>query len=558
LISLAVVLAVWQLVGSHFPYASSDPTAVLSAFKHTVGVVIPAFRDTLETFGIGFAICIVVGIPVGLLMARSTLVRVILEPYNTAFYSTPFLTFFPVLILAFGVSFGLRIGCVILTGLFPVIINTYLGAKEVDANLVDVGRVFAARPLQALRTIIIPDSLPYIFAGIRLGFARGMIGAVVIELEASAVGIGYLLSIDAQSLQIANYFVVIILLGIFSMLCSYLFKRAERWATMPWSRSHALLGRSDDVAALDQTDALTPAQSVGAFRGGGAFAKLIGRRGESSEFGETPLKEYVESQRHARLERYLEKRWVAWIVRLITFMVFIGAWQLYSRGISQAVLPSPAEVGSALYHLMFVSGAIWSPLGSSCEVLLISFAIVLVIGIPIGVAVGRSRIVENVVDPYVSFLYALPHVAFVPLMVVWLGFGMELRIAYAVFSGIFAVIINTTSGVKSVDQELISVGRSFCATERQSLRTIIMPASSPFIVAGARQAFSMVWVGVVVAELLATESGIGGMITNFSNYFLTADMIVPVLFIMAISLVIVKFSTWLQPRLTPWSNEARL
>ena len=243
-------------------------------------------------------------------------------------------------------------------------------------------------------------------------------------------------------------------------------------------------------------------------------------------------------------------------VRIVTLVLILGSWQLYARNLPRALGAPPTEIAHAAWH-QISSGSIVHPLESSLIALSLGFLLALALGIPIGIVMGRWRPVEYVLDPYVSFLYALPHVAFVPLMVVWFGFQLKFRLAYVLLSAIFPVIINTMTGVRNVDPELIAVGRSMCASEARQVRTIILPAASPYIVAGARQAFSSAWVGVVVAEVLATQDGLGGLITHYSNYFLTADMYVPILFIMAIAVTIQTVADFLQVRLTPWSNLAR-
>ena len=232
---------------------------------------------------------------------------------------------------------------------------------------------------------------------------------------------------------------------------------------------------------------------------------------------------------------FLYRRSGMWTVRIVTFATILITWQLYTRNMSRALGAPPTRIARAMYDQVFVSQSIWGPLQSSLEALVLGFGLSVAFGIPIGIAMGRSRSVEHVLDPYISFLYALPHVAFVPILVVWLGFNLEFRLAYVVLSAIFPVIINTMVGVRNVDPELLDVGKSLVASERQILRTIVLPAASPYMVAGARQAFSAAWVGVVVAEVLSTQTGLGGQINHFANYFLTADMYVPILFIMMIA-----------------------
>lgn len=240
LLSLAVVLALWQLIGRNQPYSLSSPSAIATAGWHDfAGQVVPAFRDTLWGFFLGFLVCIVVGVPFGLLMARLRVLELALVPYVSALYATPRLAIIPVLILWLGISFKLRLAVTIVSGLFPILLNTYIGGKEVDRNLIEVGTAFAAGRARILKTIVFPGSLPYVFAGVRIGLGRALIGIIVAEIETSVVGVGNLISVDAQTLHIADMWVPIICLGIFSIGCSVLLKRSERWATMPWTRSLA-------------------------------------------------------------------------------------------------------------------------------------------------------------------------------------------------------------------------------------------------------------------------------------------------------------------------------
>jgi NitT/TauT family transport system permease protein len=243
----------------------------------------------------------------------------------------------------------------------------------------------------------------------------------------------------------------------------------------------------------------------------------------------------------------------AWTVRGLTFLSLLVVWQLYARNLNKALGAPPTRVAEATWRQVVTHRTIYRPLESSLTAFFLGFALSVALGIVVGILMGRWRSVEHTLDPYVSFLYALPHVAFVPIMVFWLGFNLEFRLAYVVLSAIFPVIINTMAGVRNVDPELIAVGESFCVSERQMLRTIILPSTTPYIVAGARQAFSAAWVGVVVAEVLSTGDGLGGEINKYADQFLTADMYVPILFIMFIATVIQVSANYIQARLTPWS-----
>ncbi len=243
-----------------------------------------------------------------------------------------------------------------------------------------------------------------------------------------------------------------------------------------------------------------------------------------------------------------------WTVRVLTAALLFGSWQLYAQHMSRALNAPPSEIAVAMYHQVFTDHAIWGPLGSSMTALALGYLIALALGIPLGIAMGRWRPFEHVLDPYVSFLYALPHVAFVPMMIIWFGFELKFRLAYVVFSAIFPVLVNTMTGVKNVSTELTEVGESFCASERQILRRIVLPDAAPYMVAGARQSFSSAWVGVIVAEVLSTQTGLGGLIEHYGNFFQMADMFVPILFIMLIAVAIQITTDFLQARLTPWNT----
>lgn len=243
-----------------------------------------------------------------------------------------------------------------------------------------------------------------------------------------------------------------------------------------------------------------------------------------------------------------------WIVRLTVLVGLVVIWQVYASGLNRALLAPPSEVAVAFYQQAFVQRTIWGALGDSLITLFLGFALSMAIGVPIGILMGRVKTIEHIADPYVSFLYALPHVSLVPLLVIWLGFELKFRLAYVVVSAVFPVIINTMTGVKNVDPDLLDTGHAFCATERQKLWTIVLPSSTPYIFAGARQAFSSAWVGVVVAEMTATLTGVGGTILNYANRFRTADMLVSILIIMCVAVSIQALSGNLQSRLAPWQR----
>jgi NitT/TauT family transport system permease protein len=252
---------------------------------------------------------------------------------------------------------------------------------------------------------------------------------------------------------------------------------------------------------------------------------------------------------------FLYRRSGMLIVRIVTLAILLGVWEAYASGVSIALLAPPSKVAEAFYRLVITDQDLIVALAGSIATMFIGLGLSIVIGIPLGIAMGRSKTLESVLDPYVMFLYVLPSVAFVPVLVVMLGIDIQLRLALIFLSAVFPLMINTIAGVKHVDKELIDGGRSFCASELQIMRTIILPATLPFIFAGIRIGFSAAWVGCIVAEMTAIITGVGGLLLESASRFRTADVFVAIFGIMIVAVTIQWFTSRLEGWLTPWRRE---
>lgn len=235
--SFAVVFLTWEAYGRTNALFASYPTAIIRAAIDTmVDSVLPAFRATVAGFGTGFLIAAPLGILIGIVLGRVRVLDIALMPFMMALYSTPRITLIPLLVLWLGVDFKLRVAIVILSSVFPIIINVHAGVREVDRELLDVARSFTATRRQELRTIVIPGALPFMFTGLRIGLARALGAVVTAELTAAVVGIGRLILDSARFLRLDEMFVPLIVLGILSIALTALLERARRLA-MPWERT---------------------------------------------------------------------------------------------------------------------------------------------------------------------------------------------------------------------------------------------------------------------------------------------------------------------------------
>ena len=277
-----------------------------------------------------------------------------------------------------------------------------------------------------------------------------------------------------------------------------------------------------------------------------------------TEFEARPPDQVVAHADEGVRRGFLYRRSGMLITQLVTLALILGVWEWYAADKSIALIAPPSKVAIAAYRLVVTNQELLFALGGSVSTMFVGLTLAVAIGIPLGIVMGRSRTVESILDPYVVFLYVLPSVAFVPVLVVMLGIDVQLRLALIFLSAVFPLTINTIAGVKNVDAELVDGGRSFCASELQIMRTIIVPASIPFIFAGLRIGFSAAWVGAIVAEMTAIITGVGGLLLESASRFRTADVFVAIFGIMVVAVTIQILTAALERRITPWrrSEEA--
>jgi len=243
-----------------------------------------------------------------------------------------------------------------------------------------------------------------------------------------------------------------------------------------------------------------------------------------------------------------------WLLRIGFLVVLLGSWEIYAAGVSRALLAPPSAIAVSFYKLYIEKPVMFEALGTTFLALVIGLLIAVVGGIVLGVAMGVSRHVDWVVGPYISFLFSIPSITLIPLLVVWFGIDIQLRIVLVVLSAIFPVVINTATGIRLASVDLVETATSFSASPWRTLVTVRFPAALPFVFAGINLALSLSLAGVVVAEMTATITGLGGLIITFSNYFLTANLFVPILTLMAASVGITALVALLERRAMPWQS----
>jgi len=233
------ILVAWELYGrSSNPLLFTYPTAVARAAVDMVadGSLIRALGQSLSVLALGFVIGTVIGIALGLLAGRSTVAAALLELPVNALYATPMVALIPVLVLWFGFGVTSKIVVVTLFVVFPVLINTMRGVREVDARLVEVARTFCSSERRLWFDLILPSALPFIVTGIRLAIGRALIGVIVAEFYTAFAGLGYLIVDNANTFKTARVFVPIVVLMALGVALTALLEWAEG-RVAPWQKA---------------------------------------------------------------------------------------------------------------------------------------------------------------------------------------------------------------------------------------------------------------------------------------------------------------------------------
>jgi ABC-type nitrate/sulfonate/bicarbonate transport system permease component len=239
--SSLVIVAVWEWYGrSTNPILFTYPTAIARATVDMLadGTLLSALGQSLCVLSSGFAMGTLVGIGLGLLSGRSQVVAGLLDIPVTALYATPMVALVPILVLWFGFGTSAKIVVVWLFTVFPVLINTQRGVREVDPRLVEVAHAFCSTEYRLWTDLILPSALPFVMTGIRLAIGRALIAVIVAEFYTAISGLGYLIVSNAHAFETARVFVPIVVLMTLGVVTTGLLEMVEARIS-PWRQTDA-------------------------------------------------------------------------------------------------------------------------------------------------------------------------------------------------------------------------------------------------------------------------------------------------------------------------------
>jgi NitT/TauT family transport system permease protein len=243
-----------------------------------------------------------------------------------------------------------------------------------------------------------------------------------------------------------------------------------------------------------------------------------------------------------------------WQITTISLVIMLALWEVFGRQVNPVFGSYPSAIAEAFWDLT-MSGQLEKALFQSLQPFTVGFGLAILIGVPLGLVIGRFRAVEAAIGIYVTAGYAMPLVALVPLLMLWLGLGFTVKAAVVMLMSLFPICINTWLGVTAVPKSLIDVGKSFVAPNHTILRRIILPATLPYIMAGIRLAVGRGVVAMIIAEFFTALSGLGAVIINSANNFDTARMFVPVVVLMVLATALNGFIGLIERWVAPWQAE---
>lgn len=252
--------------------------------------------------------------------------------------------------------------------------------------------------------------------------------------------------------------------------------------------------------------------------------------------------------------------WYATHQRLVLgvagILMILVPWELVVRVglVKEILIGSPTAVAEA-FVTEFQRGDIWRHIWASLRVWLVGFGLASVAGIFLGLAAGWSRRAGLITVPWLNVAYAAPDLAFVPIFILWFGLGFTFKV-FVVFIGVIIyVTLNTIAGVQATEERYLAVARTYGAGQIMMFRSIILPGAVPYIMTGLRIASGRAIVGVIGAEFVSANEGLGFLITISGTTLQTARVFVGIIIIAGFGVLLNEILGRIERRFDAWRRE---
>lgn len=244
------------------------------------------------------------------------------------------------------------------------------------------------------------------------------------------------------------------------------------------------------------------------------------------------------------------------LLGLASVVGFFVIWQIAAEMglISRLFFSSPIEVARAGIQEVQLPG-FWASVQASGLEFLVGYLLAAVLGIPLGLAIGWFPTLNSVLDPWLSFFYSLPRIALLPVILLWLGFGIWSIIVLVFLGAFFSITVNVVQGARVVDARLENVTKSYGASGWTVFRTLVFPSSVPMILIGLRLGVARAITGVVIGELFAAAVGLGRIITFASNALQMDRVLFVTILLIGVGVGTVEILRRFEQRFSSWRDD---
>ncbi len=255
-----------------------------------------------------------------------------------------------------------------------------------------------------------------------------------------------------------------------------------------------------------------------------------------------------------QIRKSIDKKLYIFIAGM-SFVILIAVWQAVSVSglVNQVFLPTPGKVLSTILN-MFITGSIWGDLYISCYRIFMGFIYAVILGIVLGILAGSFSVTEAFIQPMIEFFRYLPVPAFVPLIMVWVGIGEEAKIAVIFLGTLFQLVPMVADDLRSVPEDYINAAYTLGSKRFKVLWKIIIPSMLPRLMDTLRMMMGWAWTYLVVAELVAANSGLGYSILKAQRYLKTPSIFAGIIIIGLLGLLIDRTFALVSRKLFYWAE----
>lgn len=236
------------------------------------------------------------------------------------------------------------------------------------------------------------------------------------------------------------------------------------------------------------------------------------------------------------------------------FVGFIAFWQLAAVISRNIGIPTFTATVEATWDLMVVDRRIWGALLDSNQTLFLGFVLSAAAAVPLGLAAGRSKALDRLLNPYTAILLAIPVAPLIPISIAAFGLSLAARVTIVVLFCVIFIYVNTRAGVRSVDHRLVEMATSFGASERTIWQKVVIPAAMPAMFAGLRIGLGRALTGMVAVELLLYATGVGRLLLEYRDKLEPAYVFATVGFVIAEALILLELARFIERKVAPWND----